>query len=118
MTEQLDFYTAEAVGARAQAAVRRDIGVAQSEITSGPDWAEYADTFIDTYLTRHPYLFVDDLWDAGLEPPTSPRALGARMQAAARRGVMVKTADYRPSVRSNLSPKPVWRSLIFPGVKP
>ena len=89
------------------------VGIAQSEDTSGPDWAEYADGFIDQYLTRHPYLFVDDLWDAGLLSPSSPRALGARMQAAARRGSMVKTKEYRPSVRSNLSPKPVWRSLIY-----
>jgi hypothetical protein len=102
--QQFDFSTA---------AAGKAAGIAQSEDTSGADWAAYADTFIDNYLTRNPTLFVDDLWDAGLEAPTSPRALGARMQAAARRGSMVKTADYRPSVRSHLSPKPVWRSLIY-----
>ena len=101
---QLDFDTA---------ASKKTIGIAQSEETSGPDWAEYADSFIDTHLTRYPFMFVDELWDAGLVVPTSPRALGARMQAAARRGSMEKTDQYRPSVRSNLSPKPIWKSLIY-----
>ena len=101
---QLDFTTAASAKAT---------GIAQSEETSGADWAEYADAFIEEYLTDHPYLFVDDLWDAGLEAPASPRGLGARMQAAARRGSMFKTEEYRPSVRSNLSPKPVWKSLVY-----
>ena len=95
------------------AAAAKMAGIAQSEETSGADWAEYADSFIEDYLADHQYLFVDDLWEAGLEAPKSPRALGARMQAAARRGSMVKTDQYRPSVRSNLSPKPIWRSLVY-----
>ncbi len=95
------------------AAERKQAGIAVSAGHSGEAWADYADGFIDHYLRHHSRMFVDDLWDAGLEAPVSPRALGARMQAAQRRGSMRKTTEYRPSVRSNLSPKPVWQSLIY-----
>jgi hypothetical protein len=58
-------------------------------------------------------LFVDDLWDAGLKVPKSSRALGPRIMSAAKKGWMERSGMYRKSVRSNLSEKPVWNSLIY-----
>ena len=73
------------------------------------------------YLEDHPTLFVEDLWDYVDEPP-SPRAVGAIIQGAARDGWIahIRVPEYgkdaivsRPSTRSNLAPKPVWRSLLY-----
>ena len=69
---------------------------------------------------RHETMHVDDLWSAGLKKPDSPRGLGTVIQEARRRewiehikangGVVA-----RPSVRSNLQLKAVWRSRIYRG---
>ncbi len=78
----------------------------------GQAWREYASEFVIQYLHDHAELFVDDLWDAGLEPPPSPRALGPVMLSLARAGLMRKSGEWRPSVRSRLGPKPVWLSQV------
>jgi hypothetical protein len=91
----------------------RDKGMASAEQHSGEEWADYADQFIEDYARSHRTVFVDDLWDAGLVEPPSPRALGPRMLAASRRGLIRKTDRVRPSVRSHLTGKPIWISLIY-----
>ncbi len=56
---------------------------------------------------------VDDFWrEARLDSPPEARALGPVILRAARLRLMEKTGEFRQSVASNLSPKPVWRSLI------
>ena len=106
---------------------RRNAGIEKSVHHSGDEWREYAITFVRRHLTTHRELFVDDLWDEGLTEPDSARALGAVIQHAARegwmrqkrvrrvRGDLVVEMDYvaRPSVRSNMSLKPVWESLLL-----
>lgn len=104
----------------AAATRRREDGIARSQRAAGADWSERALAFVREYLRTHATLFVDDLWSAGLEEPTSPRALGAVMLTAQRRGWM---AEYRhgewiyarPSVRSNGQLKRVWRSHLYAG---
>lgn len=91
----------------------REVGMLRSERRAGEEWKDYADEFIFVYLTMRRELFCDDLWEAGLEIPAQPKALGPRLVAAAREGWMVKSGQYRPSVRSHLQVKPVWSSLIF-----
>lgn len=90
-------------------------GMARTDEAAGEEWREYADDFIYAYLVTHKYLFVDELWDAGLQGPegASDRALGPRFRHAADAGWMVKTGEARKSVRSNMQLKPVWRSRVF-----
>jgi hypothetical protein len=104
-----------------QAVQRRDIGIDQSAEHAGEEWKREALVLARRYCETHDLVFVDDLWDWGLESGESDRALGNVIQTAARagwiekipmRGVHPDAFASRPSVRSNLSPKPVWKSRI------
>lgn len=93
-------------------------GIAAAAEHSGPDWCDYAFSFVEDYLRNHKTLFVDDLWEAGLSRPASPRALGHVLQLAARSEYMAEQREgdcilARPSKSSNGQLKRVWRSLIF-----
>ena len=99
------------------AKAQRDLGILLSESASGEEWHEYALLFLRWYLRNNADMHVDDLWDAGLQAPKSPRALGAVFQHARRERWMTQRIAEggivaRPSIRSNLQLKPVWRSLI------
>lgn len=102
----------------AEAEASRDRGMARAAESSGDGWQSYAVGFIEDYARRSPTVFVDDLWEAGLERPAQPKALGPAVLAASRAGLIEKTGEYRPSRSSNMLPKPVWRSLIFDGRAP
>lgn len=104
------------------AAAARDIGMERAAVHAGESWQQECLVIARDYCERHEYVFVDDLWAWGLETGESDRALGAVIQLAARlgwiekipmRSVHPEAYVSRPSVRSNLSPKPVWRSLIY-----
>ena len=90
----------------------RDVGVARAEAGAKEAWLVLAYAALVAHLRAHGEFFVDDLWRSGLERPRESRALGAVVQRAARERLMEKTGEYRQSRSSNLSPKPVWRSLI------
>ena len=100
------------------AATSRDTGIAQSSKASGEDWKASAIEFVRNFLQTNATLHVDDLWEAGLEVPKSSRALGAVMQHAAREEWMEKVTTpegytaAKPSARSNMQLKPVWRSRL------
>ncbi len=102
------------------AAVARDCGIQRAAETCGQSWTEYALGFVHWYLQHNATMHVDELWAAGMVEPKhgSARGLGQVMTEAAKRGWMAKivTAEgyqaAKPSVRSNLQLKPVWRSLI------
>lgn len=96
-----------------QAEQERDRAMAAVDEAADEQWKEHADLFIHEYARTHKVVHVDDLWDAGLEEPKSPRALGPRMLAAARSGWITKTDRVRPSVRSHLTGKPIWISNIY-----
>ena len=106
------------------AAEARETGMAKSAETSGEEWALYARRFVKEFLETHDSLHVDDLWAAGLEEPVSARGLGQVVKDAIRSGWMVRWPAYdsqmnevgvvaRPSVSSNLSLKPVWKSKLY-----
>src|SRR5690554_6727734 len=95
----------------AAAAVRRHDGLVAVEANADDEWKAKALRAIERHLRDHAEFFVDDLWAAGLERPAESRALGPVILKAAREGWMRKTGGYRPSVASNGSPKPVWKSL-------
>lgn len=95
------------------AQLARDTALEQVDDHADDQWKAEAWNFLVDYLENHQTMFVDDLWDAGLPPTREDRAVGPLFLKAARMGLMVKTPEYRPSVRSHLTGKPVWRSLIF-----
>lgn len=103
------------------AAERRDAGMDRAATTAGPSWAAMAYEWLRTYLRQHQFFHVDEFWDwslsRGMDMGPSPRGFGAVIQRAARDGLMTKTRISMPSVRSNLSPKPVWRSATYRGVR-
>ena len=91
----------------------REEGMTRVDAATADTWKTEADDFIYRYLLTHRELFCDDLWAAGLPEPPSPRALGPRMLKASKAGWMRKTDRVRPSVRSHMTGKPVWLSLIY-----
>jgi hypothetical protein len=95
-------------------AVRRHDGLAAVEANADDDWSARALDVLERWLRTHETFFVDTFWaESGLELPKEARALGPVILKASRAGWMVKTDCYRPSVRSNLTVKPVWRSTLF-----
>lgn len=96
-------------------------GATATSEAAGLDWLDYATEFVRTYLERNDTMHVDELWDAGLIEPVSPRALGAVISQAARNGWSVPLLGtshgvtgqlYLPSKASNGQGKRVWRSLL------
>lgn len=100
--------------ARATAAIKRDAGITRSSDAAGDDWNDRALELVRTYLEQHPEFFGDEFWPfaEANDLEFRGRALGAVVTKANRAGWMTK-AGYRPSVRSNLSPKVVWRSELY-----
>jgi len=115
-----------------EAITNRDTGMTRADEAAHVSWKYAVDKFAEDYLRRHPTLFVDDLWDTDGFPQPAPdraRALGPRIVSWAKRGWIrrakpqdIRTgrilATSRPSVRSNLSHKPVWVSLIYQEEQP
>lgn len=100
----------------AGASAARDSALAHVEEAADELWKERAYTAVLSTARRLPEFISDDVWDTGgLDSTREDRALGPILQRAAREGVAVKTDRVRPSVRSHMSGKPVWRSLIYEG---
>lgn len=96
-----------------EAAERRDSGMAAVDAAADPEWRRRAYEALVRYLETHGEFFVDEFWlAADLEEPREARALGPVVQQAAREGLMEKSGEFRKSTASNLTEKPVWRSLI------
>ena len=101
---------------REAAALARDEGMTRAEVAADSNWKTEALAAINRVARSRPDFISDDVWMlSGLGQPKEARALGPLFREAARRGWIVKTARTRPSVRSNLSGKPVWKSLLFGG---
>lgn len=99
-----------------EAELARDAGIALvREGRGSAGWIAYALDFLEAYCKANAFVFCDDVWAAGLEPPPngSLRTLGAVFQSAARKGWILPTYTLRKSVRSRLGPKPVWRSGLY-----
>jgi len=88
-------------------------GLRQSTGRSGEEWVEYAKGFVHSYLLKHGKLFCDDVWDAGLERPASPRAFGAVMKHAKKCGWMEEAGESRKSKQAHMAIRVVYRSLIW-----
>lgn len=97
------------------ARAKRDDGMARADANVDDGWRRRTEQSLHLYLVHNAEFFVDDFWTAtDLQPPEhgTSRALGPIVQRAARAGWIVKTGAARPSVRSNMQLKPVWRSTL------
>lgn len=77
-------------------------------------WSDTALLAVERIAQRQTHLSSDDVWallaEYGMQAD-EPRAMGAVMRLAARRGLIEPTAAYRPS-RRRRGPQRVWRSLV------
>jgi hypothetical protein len=99
-----------------RARARRDEGLERVAAGTDPDWGtQFLKALYRTATTMKEFIS-DDVWRVGgVFPTRENRAAGPIFQDAARKGWVVKTDRLKASVRSNLSGKPVWKSLIYKG---
>lgn len=91
----------------------RDVAIERVDAAADEQWREDALAAVWRTACMRDEFISDDVWAVGiLERTREDRALGPVMRRAARMGWCVKTDRVRPSVRSHLSGKPVWRSLL------
>jgi hypothetical protein len=92
----------------------RDEALEQVEEHAEPDWKTLALDAVRRTCEARATFIADDVWTVGgLTSTREDRALGPVFLKAARNGWCVKTDRVRPSVRSHLSGKPVWLSLLY-----
>jgi hypothetical protein len=105
VSDQLDLF--------AQARVARGAALEKVEENADERWREDALEAVRRTCVASATFISDDVWSVGeLDGTREDRALGPVMLRAARLGWCRKTDRTRPSVRSHLSGKPVWESLI------
>ena len=94
------------------AKAERDEAMAAVDDAADDDWKIEADAAIATFAKFRIPFIGDDIWELldrrGVARPREMRALGPRIQAAVKRGVIERTGATRPSIRSHLSDKPVF----------
>jgi hypothetical protein len=91
----------------------RDEALQRVSQAADPEWKDLAyDAVIRTARLLQEFIS-DDVWETGgLDSTREDRALGPVFLRASRDGICRKTDRVRPSIRSHLSGKPVWQSLI------
>lgn len=84
-------------------------------------WMKAALTVIRWTAYTHQTFTTDEVWDGLWEilvpAPHEPRAMGAALRQAVADGIIIATADYRPSARVAAHARPcrVWKSLVYLG---
>lgn len=103
--------------ANREAEERKRIGIERSA-NRERDWTDRAKSVIQVYLVRNETFFVDEFWASEMiEQPENMKALGHVVRYASKQKWMTKSGQFRNSVRSNNSPKPIWKSEIYGGAK-
>lgn len=108
---------AEVFSMRAARAARDD-AVERVDTHAEVEWKAAAAEAIEYVARRRPELTTDAVWylldHAGIAEPHERRALGPRMQAAARAGWIEPTDRRRNSIRAACHTRElrIWRSLI------
>jgi hypothetical protein len=99
-----------------QAQGARDEALRRVDEHADPEWKDVAYDAVVLTARNFREFISDDVWKVSDLPSTrEDRALGPVFLKASRAGLIAKTDRVRPSVRSHLSGKPVWRSLIYEG---
>lgn len=79
-------------------------------------WLDLALAAVKRVCLALPDFISDDIWGiGGLTSTREDRALGPVLMKAKKHGWCVKTDRGRPSRRSHMALKPVWRSLLWQG---
>lgn len=104
--DQLDLFRAAREG--------RDEGMKRVYDHADPEWKRLALEAVKRTCEQLDDFISDDVWTVGQCPESNKaRALGPIIKQASVLGWAVKTDRVRPSVRSHLSGKPVWKSLLY-----
>jgi hypothetical protein len=92
----------------------RDEAIAQVGKNAPADWFERALEAIARIAALNFYLTTDDVWDK-VDSPPEPRAMGAVMEKARRRGLIKPTDRTQKSRRRECHARPlrVWTSMIY-----
>lgn len=98
-----------------EAAAARDEAMRRVDRAADPDWKDEALAAVRRTCEALEEFISDDVWEHDLPGTREDRALGLVIRRAKDLGWCEKTGRMRPSVRSHLSEKPVWRSLIYAG---
>ena len=89
------------------------------EANADPSWKKQAMTIVKQLASSRSEFTTDDVWEAlfqaDVDMPHEPRALGAMMRNCAHEGRIVATDRYVPSARIACHRRPVrvWRSLCL-----
>lgn len=91
----------------------RDQAIARVDAAADPDWKADAQQALTELIDAGEKFSADDIWLRVGYKPAEPRALGAILQQAARRGRIVQTGERRKSARPehHAYPCTVWRPL-------
>jgi hypothetical protein len=101
----------------AAAAEARNEALARVEANANSAWKSHCEDAIRWLSETRPDFTTDDVWELmhqRLNPmPHEPRAIGAMMTNAAKRGLITPTDRYTPSARPECHRRPVkiWKSL-------
>jgi len=92
---------------------RRDQAIRRVGDAAEP-WTQHAVDIIGLVALARFDFTSDDVWAALDVKPDEPRALGAAMKAAASRGIIFPTGEYRKSARPECHARPVavWRAKL------
>lgn len=95
-------------------AKERDKALAKVESHANPEWMAEALNAVERMASIHEEFTTDAVWAVMKSKTTEPRAMGAVMRTATKRGIIAPTDLHRPSLRpaSHRRPVRVWKSLI------
>lgn len=87
----------------------RDEAMRRVDENAEDEWKTRADAAILKTGLELATFTSDDVWNTGLDEGHDPRALGPRMNTAARRGLIEKTGSFIASERRHMTPIVEWR---------
>jgi len=89
-----------------------EVKMEQVDDAADKNWKQVANAAIRATARRLSTLTADDVWETlegwGVPAPREPRALGPRMTHAVKEGWIIRTDEYRPSIRRHASPLRVY----------
>ena len=99
-----------------EAVKAQSAAIKRAEQAADAEWRYRALDALYHLALGQPDLIANDLWNH-VEKPREPRATGALMKQAAKRGWIAPTERFVsvPSVSRHAAPVRVWRSLIWEG---
>jgi hypothetical protein len=93
----------------------RDEGMSRAEAGSGEDWREHAREIVLDVARQKQEFTSDDIWLAGLEEPSEPRALGPVLARLKKEGAIFKTGRFVQTARvsRHATDIAVWGSTTY-----